>query len=115
MQKNAYLVENIKIRNFYLYNVPLNDYDIIMHARQSRDIQDIHFDVPCGRRSYLEEIERYFKANLPGSKSTLYNIVLRNTGITDPVVQAEIETRLMGTLKNAAPAYSKLNKIKWVN
>ena len=86
-----------------------------MHARQNETIQDIHFDIPCGRRSYMEEIERYFKATLPGSKSTLYNVILRNTGITDPTLQANIEARLMNTLTNSSPAYSKLNMIKWVN
>jgi len=86
-----------------------------MHARQNSTIQDIHFDIPCGRRNYLEEIERYFKATLPGSKSTLFNVVLRNTGITDTKLQAKIEAKLMGTLTNSIPAYSKLNKIKWVN
>lgn len=115
LQKKSYLTENIKIKNFYLYDTPLNDFDIIMHARQNETIQDIHFDIPCGRRSYMEEIERYFKATLPGSKSTLYNVILRNTGITDPTLQANIEARLMNTLTNSSPAYSKLNMIKWVN
>ena len=86
-----------------------------MHARQSGSMHDIHFDIPCGRRSYLEEIERYFKADIPGSKSTLYNIVLRNTGITDPVLKHSIEQRVLKTLSNSAPVYSKLNTIKWVN
>jgi len=115
LKKNVYLTENINIKNFYLYDTPLNDYDIVMHARQNGTIQDIHFDIPCGRRNYLEEIERYFKATLPGSKSTQYNVVIRNTGITDPAVQSAIEARITKTITNSAPAYSKLNKIKWVN
>jgi len=115
LQKISYLTENISIRNFYIYNTPLNDYDIIMHARQSRDIHDIHFDAACGRRNYLEEIERYFKANLPGSKSTQYNVVIRNTGITDTGLRAAIEARINTVLANSAPVYSKLNTIKWVN
>jgi len=115
LKKNSYLTENIKIRNFYLYDTPLNDYDIIMHARQSRDIQDIHFDVSCGRRNYLEEIERYFKASLPGTKSTLYNTVIRNTGITDPGLQQSLEKTIARVLANSAPAFTKLNTVKWIN
>jgi len=115
LQKNTYLVENTKIRNFYLYNTPLNDYDIIMHARESCDIHDIHFDIPCGRRNYLEEIERYFKATTPGSKSTQYNIVIRNTGIVDDKLRTALEKRIAIALAKSAPVYSKLNKIKWVN
>ena len=115
LKKSAYLAENVNIKNFYLYDTPLNDYDIIMHARKSGSMHDIHFDVPCGRRNYLEEIERYFKADLPGAKSTQYNVIIRNTGITDPKLQAAIEQRILKTLSNSAPVYSKLNTIKWVN
>ena len=115
LQKNLYLAENIKIKNFYLYDTPLNDCDIVMHARKSGTINDIHFDIPCGRRSYLEEIERYFKADLPGSKSTIYNVVLRNTSITDPTLRTLIEQRVRKTLAVSAPVYSKLNTMKWIN
>ena len=115
LQKQSFLAENIKIKNFYLYNTPLNDCDVAMHAKKNANIQDIHFDVPCGRRNYLEEIERYFKATLPGSKSTQYNINIRNTGITDPKLQAALEARIAIILANSAPVYTKLNKIKWIN
>jgi hypothetical protein len=115
LKTNTYLVKNTAIKNFYLYDTPLNDFDILMHARESAEIQDIHFDIPCGRRNYIEEIERYFKASLPGSKSTQYNIVIRNTGITDESLKKALEERIAITLSKSAPVYSKLNKIKWVN
>lgn len=115
LNKNAYLTENIKIRNFYLYDTPLKDYDIIMHARKSRDIQDVHLNIPCGRRNYLEEIERYFKANTPGAKATQYNVIVRNTGITDSTLQGILQANINNILANSAPAYTKLNTIKWIN
>lgn len=115
LQKNSYLVENVNIKNFYLHNIPLNDYDIIMLARNGQKIHDIHFDVACGKRSYLEEIERYFKASIPGSKSTAYNIIVRNTGITDINLRKEIENQIQLSLNDFAPVYAKLNTIKWVN
>jgi hypothetical protein len=115
LQKDRYLVENTKIKNFYLYDRPLNDYDIIMHGRKDRDIQDIHLNLPCGKRNYTEEIERYFKANIPGIKSTLFNVVIRNTGITDPNLKLALEQRIITTVNASAPIYSKLNTIKWIN
>jgi hypothetical protein len=115
LQKLSYLTENIKIKNFYLYSTPLDDYDIIMHARKGANIQDIHFDIPCGRRNYTEEIERYFKATVPGGKSTQYNVLIRNTGITNASLRTELEKRILLALNKSAPAYSKLNTIKWIN
>jgi hypothetical protein len=115
LKKNAYLVEGVKIKNYYLYNTALNDCDIAYHAREGMTIHDIHLDLPCGHRNYLEEIERYFKATVPGSKSTQYNIIIKNTGITDATLKEELEKRILTELKNTAPVYSKLNTIKWSN
>jgi hypothetical protein len=86
-----------------------------MHTRKGMEIHDIRFDVACGRRNYLEEIERYFKLNPPGSKSTLYNVTIRNSGITDPELKLQLEKRVLSLLRDSAPVYTKLSKIKWSN
>lgn len=112
-QKNSCLTANIKIKDFYLYYTPLNYYDLAFLARKNMPIHDIHFNVPCGKRNYVEENERYFKASIPGSKSTLYNVNIKNSGITDPALRSALEKRILLTLQNSAPAYSQLNKINW--
>jgi len=111
----SYLVNNLNIKNVYIYSRPLNTYDIFFHTRKGMTIRDIVFDVACGKRNYLEEIERYFKLNTPASKSTLFNLVIRNTGINDINLQRELEKRILEILDNTAPAYTKLNSIKWSN
>ena len=93
----------------------MNDFDIKFLARQGMNIQDLVVNLPCGRRNYVEEIERYFKASVPGSKSTLYNLIITNSGITDPALQSALQTRILAELKNSAPAYSQINSIKWIN
>jgi hypothetical protein len=115
LKKKSYLATGLKINNYSLYNIPLNNCDIRLQARQSMKIHDIHLNLPCGHRNYLEEIERYFKATIPGSKSTLYNILIKNSGITDPSIQAALEKRILSELKSSAPIYTKLNNIKWLN
>lgn len=115
LQNQSYLVNNLIIKNVYVYNRPLNTYDIFFHTRKGMNIRDIVFDVACGRRNYLEEIERYFKLNTPASKSTLFNLVIRNTGIKDINLQRELEKRILEILANTAPVYTKLNNIKWSN
>jgi len=109
------MVDDFTIKNLYIYDKPLFDFDIIMHARKNMNIEDIIFDLACGRRNYLEEVERYFKLSTPGSKSTLFNIVIRNSGINDPQLRIALEQRILEILKNNSPAYSRLNSIKWRN
>jgi hypothetical protein len=114
LQKQSYLVNGLNISKYNIYNRTLNDYDIKFLARQGMNIQDINVDIPCGRRNYVEEIERYFKATVPGSKSTLYNLNITNTGITDKSLQQALATRILAELKDTAPAYSQINSINWI-
>lgn len=115
LNNNEELVENLKIKHFNVYSAALMDADIMMLAKQDLVIQDLHFNVPCGRRNYLEEIERYFKNRTPNSKSTFYNIIIQNSGITDSGLRTGLEARIVDKLKQLAPAYTKLNTIKWIN
>lgn len=115
LKKNTSLTTGIKIKDFYLFNRALKDADIQMLFRENSIIQDMRFTVPCGRRNYLEEVERYFRASIPGTKATLYNIIIKNSGISDLSLREEIEKRIISQLDKLAPAYAKLNKIKWIN
>jgi len=116
LKTNKFNAKNITVKNFYLYSTPLNYFDIMFHKKMDKDsLQDVVFNVACGKRGYLEEIERYFKFTLPGHKSTAMNVVLRNSGIYNPELQLEIEKRILLVLKNSIPAYAKINSIKWSN
>jgi len=112
-QKQTCITKDITIKDFRIYNEPMNYFDISFLAKRGMEIQDIHFNVPCGRRAYLEEVERFFKASVPGTKSGLYNVVIKNSGIINDEVKGVLEQRILETLRASAPIYSKLNKIKW--
>jgi hypothetical protein len=87
---------------------------VVSDARKGMKIHDIVFDVACGRRNYTEEVERYFKLNPPGSKSTKYNLIIKNSGIQDEDLQYALGQRIYNIINNTAPAYTKLNTIKWI-
>jgi hypothetical protein len=116
LKDNNFNTNGISIKNFYLYSEPLNYFDIAFHTKaNATTIQDIVFDAACGRRNYLEEIERYFKFSIPGHKSTLMNIVLKNSGIFNDELKTEIEKRIYKILEKSVPVYIKINEIKWSN
>jgi hypothetical protein len=115
LQNTNYLATNLKIKNFYLYDKPLYNYDIIMHTRKNMFIRDINLNVACGRRNYVEEVERYFKLRSPGSKSTLFNLIIRNSGIQDEDLKYALEQRILSILRNTAPVYTQIKNIKWAN
>lgn len=114
IKKNASMVTGLTIKDFRIYNRALRDADIAILSKENMNIQDIVFTVPAGKRNYLEEIERYFKARIPGQKSTLYNLIIKNSGITDENLRIAFEQRLIERLRELSPVYTKLNKIKWI-
>lgn len=115
LNDNSFNCRGIKIKNLYFYDKALNYFDILMNNRIYQNVNDVIFDVPCGKRNHLEEIERYFKFRVPGSKSSTVNIVLKNSGINNSLLQNEIEKRIYSLLAKTAPAYIKVNDIKWSN
>ena len=115
LQKKEGLAVNLTMSNVHVYNSALVDADIAMLAREQMEINDIHFNVPCGRRNYLEEVERYFKATVPGSKSTYYNLNIKNSGIYNKGLQTALGQRLITKLNELAPVHTQLNNINWIN
>ena len=115
LQKNEGLATDLTMSNVHVYNAALTDADIAILAKQDMQINDIHFNVACGRRNYLEEIERYFKATVPGSKSTFYNLNIKNSGINNGGLQSALSQRLTTKLKELAPVHTQLNNINWIN
>ena len=115
LNDTSFNCRGMKLKNFYLYDKALNYFDTLFHNKQYQQIEDIIFDLPGSNRNYLEEIERYFKFRTPGNKSSIINIVLKNTGINNLQLRSELEKRISRLLAKAAPAYTKVKEFKWSN
>jgi len=110
---NYYNYGNFKIKDFYIYSVPLYLYDIANIIRSYYTIQDINFQLPCGKRNYVENIDKLFKFKLPGRKSNLFNVKILDTGITENSIQSDINNNIIEQIKTVIPANTRLNKIDW--
>jgi len=110
---NYYNYGNFKIKNFYVYNVPLYLYDVANIVRARNDIKDLYFELPTGKRNYIENIEKFFKFKLPGRKSNLFNVRILDTGITEESLQQDISNNIIEEIIQVIPANTKLNKVDW--
>ena len=110
---NYYNYGQFKLKDFYMYNTPLYLYDIANIVRSKYKIQDLHFELPTGKRNYVENIERFFKNKLPGRKSNLVNVSIQDTGITDKPLQDDISEEIVSGIYKVLPANTKLNKVVW--
>ena len=110
---NYYNYGNFKIKDFYIYSVPLYLYDIANIIRSYYTIKDINFQLPCGKRNYVENIDKLFKFKLPGRKSNLFNVKILDTGITENSIQSDINNNIIEQIKTVIPANTRLNRIDW--
>jgi hypothetical protein len=112
-QKDAFLANNMKVKDIFLYNKPLDDYQIRLHDLQGREFYNIVFDIPSGRRNILDEIEFVFKNKVPGFKTGIFDLEVKNTGITDIALKLNLEKQIKQLLADVIPSYTKLRNIIW--
>jgi len=75
--------------------------------------KDLVWNARVGDRNYIEEIEYWYKMQLPGSKSKYFNINIHNLNIDDNVKNI-LESAIKASLNKIIPAESSLYKIKWM-
>lgn len=113
LTSDLFYVDNCTIKNFAIFNEALNDSDITIIANKSKKIPAVAYNMPAGQRSFVDEIERYFKLDVPILKSTKAQVSINAGNIPGELrdkLQAKIKSRLAAIL----PHYSTLN-IKWVD
>jgi len=109
----SYFAKNLDVQNLYFYNNELNYFDIGMHYKQKVYPSNLTWDVPSGRRNFIDVASRYFRQKVPGAKSGLYNVII-NDNILDSQCKDRLSVSIVNKLNSIMPGYSKLNKLRWV-
>ena len=112
-QRNTFLINSTKLKNIYVYDLPLDYCDINLHVKQGLNFEKILFDIPSGRRTFLDEIEYVFKNKVPGYKTGVFDLEIKNSGITDTTLKSILEKQIIQTLDGILPTYTKLRSIIW--
>jgi len=97
-----------------IYDVALSPSDIYHIFNRKYNAKKIIWNAPVSKQLFIEEIERFFKHKLPGSKTAFYNINLIGLDLTNLEVRAALEDTIRNTVKTVAPMYCDLYKIKWI-
>lgn len=109
----AYFVKDLSLQYFYFFAKSLNYHDVGMLYKQKLPPTDLVWDVPNGRRNYIDTISRYFRQRVPGAKSTLFNLYISDNLLDQPSKDF-VSTVITSKIKEIIPAYSRLNNIVWV-
>jgi hypothetical protein len=114
-KKDAFIYKDIKLKNIYLYKKPLDFHDINLHVKQGCEFYNIIFDIPSGRRNFIEEIEYTFKNKIPGFKTGIFDLEIKNSGINDPELRLILEKNIKQVINKVLPAHTRMRSIIWSN
>jgi len=108
------------IWNGYIDSVRVYDYAIDskfiqFFIREKTNAIDMIWNIPTAALQYVEAIDRFFKHNSPGSKSTFFNIRITGTKITDTNIRTRIENDIKLAVLKIKPAYTELLRVEWID
>ena len=114
-QPGYYYLTDTQLKNVFIYNRPLSDDEILTLNIYDTSINDLVLSVPAGQRNNIEEIIQYFKFRVKDSSSKKINVYVKNTGITDPDMLANIKNLIMQESASILPIGVNINDIQFID
>jgi hypothetical protein len=112
-QKNYYYINNSYIKQFRLYNKSLTNNEIDFLVYNGINMENLIVSLPCDQRNELDGIERQFKLDTTGNKSNKINLIIKNSQITNTILQNELKSIISEKLKKVLPITTTINNIEF--
>ncbi len=124
---NTTLNDIIGIENSYKFIGKISDLKMYSKYLTQGEIEQMYFssdfavprenlvwNMKVGDRNYIEEIEHWFKFQMPGSKSKYFNINIHNLNIDNMDIKNIIEDAIRENVSKIAPSETSLYNINWM-
>ena len=103
--------------DFRIYNRAIGQEDLYYIYMSKFMCDDLIWHFQTDRKNFVENIERFYKFKMPGSKSSHYELHLRGyrniDGTIDEKLKQTLEELIKKALRKLTPVYSSLIKIVW--
>ncbi len=110
LNTNEYFGKGGNISNFKVYNNTLSEDFIKYLYLNTIKIDEMVFDIPCGTRNNIEEINSLYNYNIPGNKNNNFKVYIKN-GNFDNNTKEKIEEFLNKKLPDYLPV--NVNNIEY--
>ena len=102
------------ITNLHIYRYAFNiaDISLLYKSTFANLYKDLTWNINLGKRNYIEQIDKFFMHKLPGNKSKVFNIKIKNFNASTKQKEI-IEQSLSNAIEKIIPADTTLNEIKW--
>lgn len=112
LKPDYYFTTPLSFKNFYLYNTALSYYNLLLHLKQNYPISDVRFQIPTGKRNFVETIQQFFMFKVPGVKSNYFNVNVVNLPVSAGLKEI-LNTSFVDVINKNKPTYTELNNINY--
>jgi len=114
-QSGYYFVKNLEVQQFKMYNKALTDNEINFLVLNNLKVDDLVLSLPTGQRNGIDTIIRQFKLDIGGAKSNKINLIIKNSGLTAPILQDKMSEIIMSRIGKVLPTNTQIMNIEYRN
>lgn len=111
---DPYTCKNTKIENMRIYTRSLDYYEYQAMRLDGKPINEIALTLPCGQRTNIEEIVRYFKYTPPAAISNKVKINISGTGLSTRGELQLLEKEIRTVLENEKDCLVDVAKVEFI-
>ena len=111
---DPYMCKNSKMENIKIYTKSLSYHEYQAIRLDGRPINTISLTLPCGSRSNIDEIVRYFKYVPPSAISNKVKINISGTGLTTKGEFEMLKKEILTVLENNKDCLVDVNEIEFI-
>jgi hypothetical protein len=105
---------NFKLTENYILNKSLDAQEVIYFYAKVYPPNDLKYNMPSGRRSFIDSMEKVFNFNVPMFKSNHFALRILNSGILSDNLRKDLENHILERIEEFLPFYTKLDTVEWV-
>lgn len=113
-RNDPYVCKNVKFNNMRIYNKALEYYEYQAMRLDGKGINPITLTIPCGQRSNIEEIVRYFRYTPPSAISNKVKINISGTGLSTKGEFQLLEKEIRTVLENNMDCLVDVEQIDFI-
>jgi hypothetical protein len=110
-QNGHYFCRDIIIEQPRLFNIGVDDIDIKFLNLLNLKVGELVASLPCGQRNQVEQIQRFFKWQIPGNKSNNINIRVKSNVLDNDKINQVLKEIIRRDISNSLPASVNINDI----
>jgi hypothetical protein len=110
-QNGHYFCRNIILEQPRLFKIGVDDIDIKFLNLLNLKVEELIASLPCGQRNQVEQIQRFFKWQIPGNKSNNINIRVKSNVLANNKINQVLKEIIRRDILNSLPASVNINDI----